>query len=109
MPVASRQLIESADLCLSSVTIYEIAQKVRLGKWTEMAPFTDDLLRLPDQQRTSIISVTPQIALEAALLDWPHRDPFDRLIAATALVMGCALISADPCFDTLPSLRRIWE
>ena len=52
--------------------------------------------------------VTPEIAHLAGVLDWTHRDPFDRLIAATALVNGWVLISADTAFDSLPGLRRLW-
>jgi PIN domain nuclease of toxin-antitoxin system len=44
----------------------------------------------------------------AGSLDWPHRDPFDRLLAATALINGWPLISADPAFDRLTGLRRVW-
>jgi PIN domain nuclease of toxin-antitoxin system len=40
-------------------------------------------------------------------MNWSHRDPFDRMIAATALSGGDILISADTTFDSLP-LRRVW-
>jgi PIN domain nuclease of toxin-antitoxin system len=36
-----------------------------------------------------------------------HKDPFDRLIAATALVEGLTLVSADPIFDAY-GLARLW-
>jgi PIN domain nuclease of toxin-antitoxin system len=36
-----------------------------------------------------------------------HRDPFDRLIAATALVEGLTLVSADPAFDAY-GVTRLW-
>jgi PIN domain nuclease of toxin-antitoxin system len=36
-----------------------------------------------------------------------HKDPFDRLIAATALVEGLTLVSADPAFD-LYGVSRLW-
>jgi PIN domain nuclease of toxin-antitoxin system len=41
-------------------------------------------------------------------LDWDHRDPFDRTIAATALVEGYPLITADPVFETLNGLTVMW-
>jgi PIN domain nuclease of toxin-antitoxin system len=50
--------------------------------------------------------------LRAALIDWPHRDPFDRLIAATAIEIGVPLASAEALFDEVgpsPDWRgRIW-
>ena len=36
-----------------------------------------------------------------------HKDPFDRLIAATALVEGLPLVSADPAFDAY-GVTRLW-
>ena len=109
LPAAARLAITSATmLVLSPVTFYEIAQKVRLGKWPLMAPHVDVL---PDLARESAIAVAPvssEIAVIAGSLDWPHRDPFDRLLAATALVNGWMLISADTAFDSLIGLRRVW-
>lgn len=36
-----------------------------------------------------------------------HKDPFDRLLAATALVEGMTLVSADAAFDQY-GLTRLW-
>lgn len=47
------------------------------------------------------------------MLDWPHRDPFDRLIAATAVELRCSLVSKDTAFDALDGTAgwhgRIWS
>ena len=42
--------------------------------------------------------------------DWPHRDPFDRIIVATALARGLAVVSKDATLDGngAPGWRRIW-
>ena len=42
-----------------------------------------------------------------AILPLHHRDPFDRVIAATALVEGLCLVSADATFDRY-GLTRLW-
>lgn len=55
----------------------------------------------------AFITLSGSIGLLAGSLDWPHRDPFDRMIAATALAGDYTLISADTVFDTLP-VRRVW-
>jgi PIN domain nuclease of toxin-antitoxin system len=36
-----------------------------------------------------------------------HHDPFDRMIAATALEEGLTLVSADPAFDS-SGVTRLW-
>ena len=41
------------------------------------------------------------------LLDWEHRDPWDRLLAAQARLQDCTLVSADAVFDVL-GLARLW-
>lgn len=43
-----------------------------------------------------------------AALPQHHRDPFDRLLAAQALIEGVPLASADPIFDAY-GVNRIWN
>jgi PIN domain nuclease of toxin-antitoxin system len=101
-------LLDQADeVCLSPVSIYEIAQKVRIGKWPEMARFMDQLDHELEDQGVVIAPLTAKIGLRAGRLDWAHRDPFDRMIAATAMETDMQLVSADTVFDALP-IRRIW-
>lgn len=111
-PILSRPardgIANAGSLNLSPVSFYEIAQKVRLGKWPLMAPHVAGLPVLAQASGLAVAPLTAEIALLAGRLDWPHRDPFDRILAATALVNGWVLISADPTFDSLTGLRRLW-
>jgi len=87
------------ELWLSPITLLEIAIKVRIGKLLLPAPFA---VMFPADLLTADIHLMP---LETdhieplATLPLHHRDPFDRLIAATTLVEGLTLASADPVFD----------
>lgn len=111
LTVAARRTIENASsLSISSISFFEMGQKVRIGKWPEMAPFLGDLTRIANEQGIELSAMPADVALFAAQLDWDHRDPFDRIIAATAIISGRALISADTAFDTLPDARleRLW-
>ena len=105
---AQDALAEAETRAVSPVSVFDIAQKVRLGKWDEMAALVPTLVDAVAEQSAIWADVTPEIAHLAGVLDWTHRDPFDRLIAATALVNGWVLISADTAFDSLPGLRRLW-
>jgi PIN domain nuclease of toxin-antitoxin system len=99
--------IEAADTVLvSPITFFEIAQKVRLGKWPEMEPFVGQLDGLLGEQGGSVAAFTPAIAVVAGMTAWPHRDPFDRLLAATALHHNVPLVSADAVFDGV--VTRVW-
>lgn len=105
-------IMDQADsIHVSVVSVYEITQKVRLGKWPEMSDSVERLADLIAEQYLSA-DVSPNIAQIAGLLDWDHRDPFDRLIAATAIELQLPLISADEAFDQLARLPdwpgRVW-
>jgi PIN domain nuclease of toxin-antitoxin system len=54
------------------------------------------------------VPLSAQISIHAGLLNWLHRDPFDRIIAATGQALGLPVVSADGVFDQLPGLRRVW-
>lgn len=98
---------DSESTHVSVVSIYEIAQKVRLGKWPEMEAAAGSLASLLVEQGYVGVDVTGAISQMAGLLEWDHRDPFDRMIAATAIQLQTPLISADEAFDAL-SDRKDW-
>jgi PIN domain nuclease of toxin-antitoxin system len=73
-----------------------------------MAPFMQQLPALLEEQGGGIAALTVEICLRASTMAWEHRDPFDRLLAATAQHHAVPVISADDAFDALPGLVRIW-
>ena len=103
--------INKADTVrVSPISIFEITQKVRLGKWPEMEPHAPTLAGQMAAQGAISAPFTNEVAYFSAALDWDHRDPFDRILAATAILTGTPLISADGQFDTLDDSRllRLW-
>ncbi len=91
---------------VSAISFFEIAQKVSLGKWPEMAPYVGQLADLLERQRGVAVALEAADSLMAGTMEWPHRDPFDRFLAASAMRRRTAIVSADPVFDSL--LTRIW-
>jgi len=55
----------------------------------------------------TLLPITPSIASQAARLSSVHKDPFDRLIIATALVYQTKLASVDDKFPYYPELADI--
>jgi PIN domain nuclease of toxin-antitoxin system len=107
LSLPARSAIGRADtVYVSPISFYEISQKVRLNKWPQMAPFVDDLLGLVGEQGGTVAALDHSICLAAGRLDWPHRDPFDRMLAATALHYAMPQISADTVFDGI--VQRFW-
>lgn len=60
-----------------------------------------------------IAPYTGAIAMLAGSIAWDHPDPFDRMIAATAIEMSLPLVSADRAFDGLDGVQgwhgRLWD
>jgi PIN domain nuclease of toxin-antitoxin system len=99
-------MVEAQTILVSAISFFEIAQKVRLGKWPEMAHCVERLPALLSSQRGIAASLEAQDYLMAGTMEWPHRDPFDRFLAASALHRRIPTVSADPVFDAV--LTRIW-
>ena len=103
------EALEDADstVLVSAVSAFEVATKVRLGK-------LDHARELAHRWEGSMarLGVIP-LDLNAAHgalagnLAWDHRDPFDRLLAAQALLGDLVLVTADPVFDTAPDLSLL--
>jgi endonuclease-3 len=91
------------------VSFYEIANIVRLGTWPETARHAADLEVWPPRRKIRIAPLAAAICLHAAARDWPHRDPFDRLIASTAELLGLPMVTRDPVFDTLRQVATTWS
>ena len=103
---ARREMVEAQTILVSAISFFEIAQKVRLGKWPEMAAYVDRLPALLVSQRGVAASLEAEDCLVAGMMEWPHRDPFDRFLAASALRRRLPIVSADPVFDAV--LTRVW-
>ena len=107
LSLRARNAIADADVVwVSAISFFEIAQKARLGKWPEVVGVIDRLPALHEAQGGHIAPLDAEICLGAGSLPWTHRDPFDRLIAATALRRQLTLVSADTVFDEV--LKRVW-
>ncbi len=96
-----------AAIYVSPVSAIEIAIKFRIGK---LADFGDPAADFPAMMaRNGFLSlpITERHALSAGLLPGLHRDPFDRLIAAQALVEGLAVATCDEEFASF-GCKTIW-
>ena len=110
-PAARRALEEASERCVSAASLYEITWKARTGKWPEVAPLLAfDLAARLGADGFDILAASGPVMQRAGSLDWTHRDPFDRIIVATALLRALAVVSKDATLDGngAPGWRRIW-
>ena len=105
LSTTARQLIlDSANAVLvSTVSIYEI--ELKAGRRRVTLP-PQELRAALRRNAVEELAVTHDHAEYAAHLDWAHRDPWDRLLAAQALLENCILVSVDEVFDETPVDRR---
>jgi PIN domain nuclease of toxin-antitoxin system len=107
--VRARVADRRENLVVSPASAFEIATKHRLGRLPEAAAlvhaFDEQVFRLG----ADLIAIEARHAITAGSLDWEHRDPFDRMLAAQAMSQGLELVSADAVFAGLPGLVVVWE
>ncbi len=94
---AARDLIAdpAAEILFSTVSAWEIAIKAGTGRLdlpADVAAFIVDQVR---RNRFRVLAVELPHALRVHALPDHHRDPFDRLLAAQALVEAVPLLSRD--------------
>lgn len=109
MSDSARQVIENEEneVLLSVASIWEMAIKTSLGKLTLAQPFEQLIPVQIEINGLEILPVEAHHATRVAKLPFHHRDPFDRLIIAQALVEDLPILSVDPAFEAY-SVRRIW-
>lgn len=97
-----RRILEEAEVSyVSAVTGWEIAIKVKIGKWPEAAPLLPGLSEKIIAAGFELLPLTLAQSEKAGSFDLSHRDPFDRLLAAQALDLGLVMATVDPAFARL--------
>ena len=107
---AARRVLRDPDsqLVVSAASAWEIATKQRLGKLPGAEVLTGQFARHVRHLGARTIDITAEHALLAGQLDWEHRDPFDRMLAAQSLTESWTLITQDPAFAGLTGVRLLW-
>jgi PIN domain nuclease of toxin-antitoxin system len=107
-PTARAQILDAAnEVYLSAVSVWEIARKYAQGG-----------ISLPSHPSTLIPAVrwasgieslplTEVDALAAEKLQLFHKDPFDRMPIAQALMGGLEIVTSDLAFEPYP-VRVVW-
>lgn len=108
-PAASaiRRATRGGGLAISDISLWELACLVVNGE----IELTGTLEATIDQltARFSVLPITPKIAAQASQFgrEYPY-DPGDRIIGATALCEGLALVTRDVALRRSPYIRSIW-
>lgn len=109
LSIAARDLIDDPgnDIEVSPATYWEIAIKVSLRKYELPEPFEVFIEREISINDFHILHTEPKHTAALTRMPFHHRDPFDRLLIAQAMVEQIPLVSADPAFDAY-AITRLW-
>lgn len=92
---------------VSAATAWEITTKYRLGKLPGAMLVARDVAADVAAEGFRELPITLAHAQQAGALQGPHKDPFDRMLLAQALVEALTLVSNEQLFDAY-GVRRIW-
>jgi PIN domain nuclease of toxin-antitoxin system len=97
---ATRALIEaSPEITVSAISAHEIGQKYQIGKLRLPATPSKWFYTITAHHRLSVIDISAEVCLRATELPEIHKDPFDRMIIATAMKKHCAVVTKDSIFS----------
>jgi PIN domain nuclease of toxin-antitoxin system len=96
LPSKIRNVISGAeDVFISVATAWEIAIKAGIGKLPKAADLIANFEVAVLEEGFTLQPITVAHVRLAGLMPSPHRDPFDRLLAAQASIEGLTLVSSD--------------
>lgn len=98
---------EGGAVMVSAVSAFDVALKNKLGKLPEANTLVDRFGAMIDQEGFVLLDLSAAHGLLAGGLPLTHKDPFDRLLAAQALVEDLTIVFIDDKLDQF-GVRRLW-
>ena len=105
----ARQAIAAAtnEVLVSAASAWEITTKHRLGRLPNAEAVASNVKEVIARQDFDELPISVDDAARAGSLPGPHRDPFDRMLIAQALLGNLVLVSNEALFDQY-GVRRLW-
>lgn len=104
-----RALIDDEDneILLSTASAWEMAIKQSTGKLSFGMQFEMFITQQLSLNKFNLLDIKIEHLTVVSTLPLHHRDPFDRLLIAQAMVEEIPILSADSAFDAYP-IQRLW-
>lgn len=97
-------------IAVSSISLWEVAMLVEYGRLALTMEIDVWVAHVESLPFLEFVPVDNRIALRAVMLDeFPHRDPADRIIVATAMGMNATLVTADSRIRSYQSVKSLWD
>ena len=113
LSATARKAIDAAvaanGALVSCISTWEVAMLSLRGRLELALDVSDWLARVEALPYLRFVPVDNATALRSVLLPEPlHRDPADRIIIATALAHGAAVVTVDDKLRSYPHVRTMW-
>ena len=115
LPAKARRVIDDVvasggdAVRVSAITAWEVAMLVTRGRLRLTLDVEAWIAHVEALPFVEFIPVDNRVALRAVRLEgFPHRDPADRMIVATALGLGATLVTADERILAYRPVRSVW-
>ena len=108
--VSSRQrsaIAAEGDVRVSAASAWEIAIKHAMGRLPIPVAVNQFVQGVRERYRFTSLPIDEESALLVAKLPPLHRDPFDRILVAQAIVHGLTIVTPDPAVTDYP-VRTMW-
>jgi PIN domain nuclease of toxin-antitoxin system len=109
LPVTVREILADPDarIFASAVSAYEMSYKHHRGRWPEVEPLVGAFEEVIAAEGFDLLPLSARHAIRAGAYGREHRDPFDRMLAAQAVVEGLTLVSKDRWLGEL-GVEVVW-
>ena len=109
LSTAVRELLgdPATPVLVSAASVWELSLKHHQGKLPELSGAIADLPGLLQADGFEALPISLAHGLRAGGYSQPHRDPFDRMLAAQAELERLVLLTADPQLSTFPC-QTLW-
>ena len=105
--VRERLIDPATPVLVSAASVWELSLKHHQGKLPELSAAIADLPGLLQADGFEALPISLAHGLRAGGYSQPHRDPFDRMLAAQAELERLVLLTADPQLSTFPC-QTLW-
>jgi len=97
----------STELILSSASVWELAVKSALGRVRFDRPLDEWIADVRESYGLAPLPIDDDAAVHLLRLPPLHRDPFDRMLVAQALIHGLVILTPDRAIREYPA-RTAW-
>jgi PIN domain nuclease of toxin-antitoxin system len=110
LPSRIKEIVGDPDarVLASAVSAYEMSYKHHRGRWPEVQPLIGAFEEVVAAEGFELLPLSARHAIRAGSYGPEHRDPFDRMLVAQAVVEGLTLVSKDRGLSGMGA-EVVWE